>query len=84
VTGAASGTGSPSGTSAAVTTASPNVVLPTGAPSTGLGGAARSGDNVLLVALGGAALFGAVAATGLALRRRRVLMVRGDTDLDEE
>jgi len=67
-----------------VTTASPNVVLPTSAPETGLGGAARSGDNVLLVALGGAALFGAVAASGLALRRRRVLVVRGDTDLDEE
>jgi hypothetical protein len=39
---------------------------------------------MLLVGLGAAALFGAVAATGLALRRRRVLIVRGGTDLEEE
>jgi hypothetical protein len=78
-----SNTGSIGGT-ATGGTATPSVVLPTGAPQTGLGGAARSGDNMLLVGLGGAALFGAVAATGLALRRRRVLIVRGATDLEEE
>jgi hypothetical protein len=38
---------------------------------------------MLLVGLGAAALFGAVAATGLALRRRRVLIVRG-AGLEEE
>jgi hypothetical protein len=62
-------------------------VIPVGAPETGAGGAARSGDNVLLVALGGAALFGAIAATGLAIRRRRVLFTRdgrGDSGLGED
>jgi hypothetical protein len=59
-------------------------VLPAGAPSTGLGGAAHSGDNVLLIALGAAALFGAVAATGLALRRRRILVAPASTNLVED
>src|SRR5580704_264910 len=43
--------------------------IPTGAPSTGGGGASRS-TNGDLVAGGGLALAGAVGAMGLALRRR--------------
>ena len=66
------------------TGASSSVVLPTGAPQTGFGGAARSGYNGLLLALGGAALFGALAATGLAIRRRQSPAVLGDTDVDGE
>jgi hypothetical protein len=80
-----SGTSSSSGTGLSGSTgtgASPSVVLPAGAPQTGFGGAARSGDNALMIALGGAALFGAVAATGLAIRRRRSPAVLGDIDLD--
>jgi hypothetical protein len=69
-TSSSSGTGSSGSTG---TGASPSAVLPTGAPQTGFGGAARSGDNVLMIAFGGAALFGAVAATVLAIRRRRSL-----------
>jgi hypothetical protein len=82
--GTTSGTGSSSGISGTGLAASPSVVLPTGAPSTGLGGAARAGDNGLLIALGGFALFGAVAASGLAFRRRRPLVTAGDSNLDGE
>jgi hypothetical protein len=37
-----------------------------------------------MVVLGAAALFGAVAASGLALRRRRALTLHSDIDLDGE
>jgi hypothetical protein len=50
-------------------------VIPGGHPATGAGGASGSGDSVL-VALAGLALVGAVAATGLAIGRRRVLPAR--------
>ena len=90
---AASGTGtSPVARSGSSTTgsgssgtasATPSVVLPAGAPSTGFGGAARSGHNELLVALGAAALLAALAMTGLGLRRRRHLVALTDTDIDE-
>ena len=80
-TSSSSGTG-PSGSTG--TGASPSDVLPTGAPQTGFGGAAHSGDNVLMIALGSAALFGAIAAIGLAIRRRRSPAVLGDTGLDGE
>ncbi len=69
-----SGTGPSSGTS--------GTVLPTGAPQTGFGGAARSGDDGLLIVLGAVALFGALAAGGLAVRRRRSPVALGKTDLD--
>jgi hypothetical protein len=58
-------------------------VVPTGAPQTGLGGAAHSGANTLMLALSGAALFGAIAATGLALRRRQPLVAPTDGNPDE-
>jgi hypothetical protein len=38
---------------------------------------------MLMIALGGLALFGAVAATGLALRRRRILVAPASTSIDE-
>ena len=78
---ASSGTSSTAGTGS--TTASPSVVLPVGGAQTGLGGAARSGDNMLMIALSAAALLGAVAATGLALRRRRVPVTPSHTSIDE-
>jgi hypothetical protein len=49
-----------------------NGLVPEGPPQTGLGGASRSGDNVLLVVLGGLALAGAGVAMGEAIRRRRM------------
>jgi hypothetical protein len=55
-------------------------VIPTGAPHTGAGGASQSGPNVLFVALGGAALLGAGAASTQALRRRRILIRRDGRD----
>ncbi len=51
-------------------------VIPSGAPQTGLGGASRSGDNLVLVVLGGLALIGAGAALDLAARRRRMSLAR--------
>jgi hypothetical protein len=79
----ATSTGTGTGTSGAAS-ATPSVVLPVGAPSTGLGGAARSGDNELMVVLGAALLFAAVVATGLAMRRRRDLIASSDTGIDEQ
>ena len=83
-TGAVAGSGSSTAGSGSsgTTTATPSVVLPVGAPSTGFGGAARSGDNELLVALGAAALFGAAVATGLAMRRRRLIDGPAGTNLE--
>ena len=79
-----SGSSSPSTGTTSATTASPSIVLPTGGAQTGLGGAARSGDNPLLVGLGAAALLGAVAATGLGLRRRRLVVASTHTHLEDE
>jgi hypothetical protein len=47
-------------------------VIPSGAPHTGVGGAAHSGNSVLVV-LGGLALVGAGLAASMAILRRRVL-----------
>jgi hypothetical protein len=54
-------------------------VVPTGIPATGLGGASRSNDPVL-VGVGGLALLGAVLTLGMGLRRRRALLGSGDVD----
>jgi len=75
--GGSGSSGSGSGGTGSVTAAT----IPLGAPQTGEGGASRSGDNVPMVVLGGLALIGAAAATGQALRRRRILSL-GDTTLD--
>jgi hypothetical protein len=48
-------------------------VVPSGFPSTGLGGASHSSDPAL-IALGAVALVGAILAMGQAFRRRRVQM----------
>lgn len=62
-TSATSGASGSSGTSG-------TAVIPTGAPKTGAGGASGSGDNIVLLVLGGMALVAAGAASGQALRRR--------------
>jgi hypothetical protein len=80
---ARSGASTTGSRSSGTASATPSVVLPAGAPSTGFGGAARSGDNELMVALGAAALLAALAMTGLGLRRRRNLIALSDTDMDE-
>jgi hypothetical protein len=80
-------TGSPAATpraaSAAVTSATPSVVSPTGSPQTGVGGAAHSGVNPLLVGAGGLALLGAFAAATQAMRRRRMLDASAGLDNTE-
>ena len=64
--------GSTTGTTSGSTTAT-STVIPRGAPRTGAGGASRSGDNTLLLTLGGLALAAAGVATTVAVRRRRDL-----------
>jgi Ice-binding-like len=66
--------GATTGTATSTGTATTGVV-PTGFPHTGLGGAAhaRYGD---LIALGAVALAGSAGALGVAVRRRRTLLVR--------
>jgi hypothetical protein len=74
-------------TSATTTTTTPTTattttgVIPGGAPHTGAGGASRSGDNAVLVALGALALVGAGAAMSLAIRRRRAIDGLGGRDV---
>jgi hypothetical protein len=60
----------------------PATVIPTGAPSTGEGGAAH-GDNGTYLVLGGIALAGAGGALVQAIRRRRVLPISHGPDEDE-
>ena len=55
-------------------------VIPTGAPNTGAGGSVGSGDNVVLIALGGMALVGAGVAAVQAVRRRRAYDGSGSRD----
>ncbi len=68
-----SSSGSTPTTSTPTSSTATTAVIPAGAPSTGAGGAFRSRDNGLLVALGGLALAGAGIATAVAVRRRRDL-----------
>jgi hypothetical protein len=73
---------SPRAGTAAVTSATPSVVSPTGSPQTGVGGAAHSGVNPLLVGAGGLALLGAFAAASQAMRRRRMLDASAGLDTE--
>ena len=58
-------------------------VVPLGHPSTGAGGASHS-ESRALIALGAVVLLGAVATTGLGIRRRKILVTRhGAHDVDE-
>jgi hypothetical protein len=59
-----------------LSTVAPVDVIPAGAPSTGLGGASRSSDDILLVP-GALALIGAGLAAALAVRRRRQVSGQG-------
>ena len=72
-TGSSGGAGGSTGTSTVVGTLG---VVPSGSPQTGLGGAAHSRDDPLLIS-SAVAFAGAMLAMAFAMRRRRALCVKG-------